>query len=869
MRWNGMVGPLEVAARVHGVTRLHAIILPAMATEFRFAHYRLRPDERALLARDQPVKLGGRALDTLHVLVERHERAVTKAELMARVWPNLVVEENNLQVQIAALRKVLGPGAIVTIPGRGYRFTLPVEIDAPDAVGAAARAGVQAQAPVDSLPQAVGPLFGREADLVAVNDLLDTHPHVSIVGAGGVGKTRLALAVAAARRTRHARGVRFVELAPIADGALVAAEVARALGVQAVEDASDPNAIAAALAQEDLLVVLDNCEHVLEAVAALADALSRRAPRVSVLVTSQEPLKHVADHVYRLDPLAVPAAADAPDAARHGAVALFAARAAAVDPRFRLDELNVDAVIEICRRLDGIPLALELAAARVPLLGVEGVRARLDERFNILTAGSRFVLRRHQTLRAALDFSHGLLDERERTVLRRTGVFAGTFAIASAQAVCADDALDAWEILDCLGALVDKSLIVAEAGTEPRLRLLETTRAYALEKLAEAGETAAVLTRHAVALATMADGMYGRYVELSTADFVTLYEQDLDNLRAAIDWSVRDAPERAIALVGDSLKLWQELALHPEARRHCEACLPLIGPQTPPRAAGRLWYAEAMLVANMWPGRSADAAERAIPLLRAAGDEVVLVMALARLVNARRGPISDEQRAAFDELRRLERPHWPLQLKWHVPYAEAVMVRRMARYEDARAAYERAHAILIDAGDALGAARILVNIAEVVLSTGDTAKAMEIASYAVRKTAELPDRLFSLFALGILATSLLVAGDARSAREPLEAALPLILHYEQAYRYGRVAALYAALLGDLRAAACMLGHVEAASRLHGDLHQDLNERTVAERIGRLLAAVPAAQLDAWRAEGAAMTDAVAFRTALRAGERVD
>jgi len=283
----------------------------------------------------------------------------------------------------------------------------------------------------------------------------------------------------------------------------------------------------------------------------------------------------------------------------------------------------------------------------LPLLGVEGLRARLDERFSILTAGSRFVLRRHQTLRAALDFSHGLLDDRERTVLRRTGVFAGTFAIESAQTVCADDALDAWDVLDCLGALVDKSLIVAEAGPAPRVRLLETTRAYALEKLAEAGETTAVLERHAAAFARVAAGLYARYLELPSADFARLHEADLDNLRAAIEWSAHNAPERAVELAGDSLKLWQELALHPEARRHCDTCVKLIGPQTAPRAAGRLWYADAMLAANMWPGRSAESVRRAVPLLRSAGDEMVLAMALGRLVNARRGPVLDEQRAAL------------------------------------------------------------------------------------------------------------------------------------------------------------------------------------------------------------------------------
>ncbi len=276
--------------------------------------------------------------------------------------------------------------------------------------------------------------------------------------------------------------------------------VARVLGTLLSSERSHTETMAAVLAPLRLLLVLDNCEHVTDEVAAFVEAACAAAPGVRVLATSQETLKVADEHVYRLGVLPLPQG-DAPgEAMRAGAVELFAARAQAVAPHFVLGPDNVDAIVEICRRLDGIPLAIELAAARVPLLGVEGLRSRLDERFNVLTAGARAVLRRHQTLRATLEWSHGLLTADEQRVFRRLGVFAGSFTLEAAQHVARDAQIDGWAALDHLGALVDKSLVLAEGDPVPRYRLLETTRAYALERLGEAGETEATLRLHAEAL---------------------------------------------------------------------------------------------------------------------------------------------------------------------------------------------------------------------------------------------------------------------------------------------------------------------------------------------------------------------------------
>ena len=839
------------------------------SSEYRFGRYRLLPGGRSLLADDQAVRLGSRAFDALLVLVEQRERAVPKAELMERVWPRLVVEDNNLQVQIAALRKVLGAGAIATIPGRGYRFTLPVEAhearESP-AIPHTPAAPVAAQAARhDNLPQMPGPLYGRDRDLAAVGALLDAHALVCVVGAGGIGKTRLAIEVARMRRADYEDGAWLVELASVGDPTLVGVEVSRVLSLALSGERIDADTLATALAAQRMLLLLDNCEHLLEAVASLADALSRRAPGVRVLVTSQEPLKLAAERVYRLDPLTVPASPALADAEGHGSIALFADRAQAADPRFRLTLENLRAVIEICRRLDGIPLALELAAARVPLLGVEGVRARLDERFHILTGGSRFVLRRHQTLRAALDFSHGLLDERERAVLRRAGIFAGSFGVDLAQAVCAHGALDPWEVLDCLGALVDKSLVVAETGSTPRLRLLETTRAYALEKLGDAGETGAVLELHAAAMAFAVRRMYEDYLDLAPDDWLRRYEPDLDNLRAAIEWSLLHAPARAIELVGNSLKIWQELALHPEARRYCALALALIAPDTPAVAAGRLWYAEAMLAANGMPRRSRDAARNAIALLRDSGDEIVFPMSLARLAGWSRGMVSEEQLAALHELEGLERPDWRGQMRWLVPYIQGVVLRTMRRFDEANRCYVRSIGIMRDQGDLHAELRTLVNLAESVLMGGEAAEAARIAADVRQRLAHSHDPLFYMFASMAQVSALLFTGSLLAAREPLVAAVPLMLRYDLFYRFAKTAALYAALSGDLACAARLLGYAQATYETR-DIEQDIAEVEAGERAGALLAAVPQAQRETWMAEGGLLSGGDAYRAVLRSDD---
>ena len=536
--------PVVGLPAAHGFVQTVAVVNRApglrLTESLRFGRAEVRPRERQLLVEGVAAGVGARAFDVLLTLIERRNRLVTKSELLDLVWPGMVVEENNLQVQISALRKLLGPKTIATVPGRGYQFTAALDGEVEPRTEAAPHGSMQSRATArrTNLPVELPVLYGRDDDLRALRSLMAEHRLVTIVGAGGIGKSRVAQAAAHASVEQWPDGVWMVELAGLSEPALLPNTVAGALDFEIVEQRTALEELIAGLAPRTTLIVLDNCEHLLDAVAQLVEAILRAAPDVTLLATSQEPLHVPEEQQYRVVPLAVPPSAEFQIAREFGAVALFEARVRAVDPGFALNEENAKLAIEICRRLDGLPLAIELAAARVPALGLRAVRDKLDARFKLLTGGARAALRRHQTLRAALEWSHGLLNDEERVVFRRLGVFASGFTMELAQAVAGDEQLDEWSVLDHMSALVDKSLVVAEPGEPPRYRLLESARAFALEQLAE-GETTNTLGRHARAMLDFMQRVDAANLdgELRTDQYAALAVPELDNLRAAHAWS--------------------------------------------------------------------------------------------------------------------------------------------------------------------------------------------------------------------------------------------------------------------------------------------------------------------------------------------
>ncbi|HVF64857.1 MAG TPA: winged helix-turn-helix domain-containing protein [Casimicrobiaceae bacterium] len=711
---------------------------------------------RQVLIDGTPARIGARAFDVLLALVERRDRVVSKHELMDIVWRNLVVEENNLLVHMVALRKLLGPRAIATIPGRGYRFVMPIEVIDTRVDGDWSPASQTVRGNLPASPA----LFGRAQDLEAVDLLLREHSVVSIVGAAGIGKTSLALAAAAAAGFESQDGRWWVELAPINEGSQIASTIGGALGIQTPAGRPPQEAIAWALANRHLLIVLDNCEHLAEDVASLIDGLRARAPNVRLLVTSQESLKCRDEQVYRLGALAIPVSARLEDAADFGAVALFVERAHAVDARFRLADDNVAIVVDICRRLDGIPLAIELAAARVPLLGVHGLHARLNQIFNVLSGGMRMKLRRHQTLRAALQWSHDLLSADEQTVFRRLGVFAGGFGLDLAQSVVSDAAIDQWLVLDLLGHLVDKSLVIADAGSEPRYRLLETTRAFALEQLAASGDSEAMLRRHAQAMCQLMVTIEAAWWDSSPAEHRSAV-QELGNLRAALDWAqaATDEPALVYQLLGKCWPVWLLNGLSGEGAQRMLRLLPVPSSlSTEIEADFCLGFAR--LTKGAGRAEHWEAARRAEALYRQLDDADRLGHAL--LLVATIGALRDQMPSAaraLHEAEKLVTDDSPLRKQASLAATQGHCHLRRGEAELAIAAFRRQVELNRLAGDALGENVALGNVGSAQLDAGDLDGAIETVRRSVEGLRKINAPYGLEFRLSTLAVALAWRGD--------------------------------------------------------------------------------------------------------------
>jgi predicted ATPase/DNA-binding winged helix-turn-helix (wHTH) protein len=484
-----------------GWSEVQVTDLVASERAISFGPFRLVPTQRLLLEDDNPVRVGSRALDILTALVERPGELVGKDELIARVWRGTFVEEGNLKFQVGALRRALGDGRggrryIATSAGQGYRFVAPVSVaQAPAAAPLPAAPTRQNH----NLPQQLTRLIGRADAVSRIVARLQRHRLLSIVGPGGIGKTSVAIAAEDSVNT-YEHGVWLVDLAPLADARLVPSAVAQVLGFDIRSDDPVPGLVGA-LRDRRLVLVFDNCEHVIEAAATLAVAILRGAAGVDILATSREPLRVEGENVQRLPPLSSVFPSDhlgADEALAFPAVELFVERAAECLGGFELTDEDAPIVAEICRKLDGIPLAIELAAVRVESFGVRGLATHLDDRLRLLTSGRRTGPPRHRTLRAALDWSYDVLSDPERAVLRRLGVFTGGFTLDAACAVVSDPGRLKGDLIDAVAELAEKSLAAVETTeTEPRLRLLETTRAYALERLAESEERETIARRHA------------------------------------------------------------------------------------------------------------------------------------------------------------------------------------------------------------------------------------------------------------------------------------------------------------------------------------------------------------------------------------
>lgn len=556
-----------------------------------FGSYRLLPKQRLLLDGERPLPLGSRAFDILVALVEQAGALVSAEELMRRVWGDAVVDAGSLRVHVAALRKALGEGRggqryITNVPMRGYAFVAPVSAtqtpaERPTEEVAAAAPPIAETAPRPTSLPAPPPLLGRDELIAEIAAQFPRRRCISIVGPGGMGKTALGLALAERLYPTLAHQAVWVELAPLTDARRVASTLASVLGI-GVDPAAPIPAIARFLRDKQMLIVLDNCEHVVDAAAELAEQLLRAAPRVQVIATSREALRIEGEWLQRLAPLRLPPAGTqsglgVADAMAYPSVQLFVERASAGQDGFALTPADVSAVCEICRRLDGIPLAIELAAASVGALGVQGIAALLEDRLSLLVHGRRTALPRHQTLRATLDWSFRLLLPAEQSMLLRLSVFRGPFTLESAIALCAGEDTGApSDAADSLCELVDKSMLAVDpSGEQMMYRLLESTRAYALDGLAARGDTARMLRRHAEHLRDLFGAAEAEREQRPPHAWLATHGRRIEDLRAAVAWAF--GPEGdvhvGVALAASSAPLWFALSLMAEFRALAEQAL--------------------------------------------------------------------------------------------------------------------------------------------------------------------------------------------------------------------------------------------------------------------------------------------------------
>lgn len=721
-----------------------------------------------------------------------------------------------------------------------------------------------------NLPVQLTSFRGREHDVEEVRSLLDTTALLTLVGAGGIGKTRLALQVGAELVERYPDGVWLVELASLSDPELMANIAAQVLNVAVPPNRSATDAIVAALRRKKMLVILDNCEHLLTAAAHLANAILTTCPDIRILATSRQGLGISGEIIHHVPSLSVPEKTQALKldvALGYGAIVLFADRAAAADTRFALSDDTAPIVAEICRHLDGIALAIELAAARVKVLSIPHLAERLAERFRILTGGNRAALPRQQTLRALIDWSYDLLAESEKVLFRRASIFAGGWTLETASVVCVGDNVDAVDVLDLLASLVEKSLVVVDtSGPLERYHLLESTREYGLELLKEKGERGDLARKHAESFAAMALGADETSESKAAQPWLKQYEPEIDNFRAALDWAITadNDPIAGGTIAGNLGLLWWYGGRTEEGRRWTTAALSRIDETQAPAVAARLWLTSAVLNEG---ARKLEDGKRSRALYESLGDKRGAARALRCVGSALHhlGRMDEAEialRKALPDLREagdsaevvrclfsLSSTVWA---RGNVPAARQLLGETLAA----------AKAL----GDEVASAAYLFNLAELEFSEGEAATAVRHASDALAMY--LGAKNFRLVAivqanLAIYRIALEQFGEARTeASEAIRWARETQYSYCMAIAIQHLALLLA-LRGERHRAARLTGYVDAAYQKLGNKREPTEEWGYQKLLSSMREEIAADELDTLIAEGAGWAEDQASDEALK------
>jgi len=731
----------------------------------------------------------------------------------------------------------------------------------------------------NNLPLQMTSFVGREREVAEIAESLGTHRLVTLVGSGGIGKTRTSLQVAANLLDGSGNGVWFIELAPLASDEYISATIAQALGLSLPPEGDALAHLVKTLKSWQALLVFDNCEHIVAGAARVIWAIIRQCPKIAILASSRQGLGIAGETIYRLPSLGVgdgATVANAREATAAPAIALFVERANAADQHFALTDENASIVADICRRLDGIPLAIELAAARVKVLSPRQLRERLDERFRVLTGGSRNLLPRQQTLRALIDWSHDLLDDRERMLFRRLGIFVNGFTLEAAIAVATSDDFEELDLFDVLASLVDKSLVLAEpAGDALRYRMLESTRAYAREKLGASGESHDRALRH---LHHLRDRFVDERKRLNQTGrgepMDRLIAIELEDLRAALDWGIANGEAKLasepLAAVG---RYWLSVALAGEGYERFANAIERLEDDAPASLRSSLLTWKGSYASDF--GRITEACDltsEGVRLGRASGDRTALAFALIEESNALRqaGRIDDAADAAA-ELEALisSEDRW---LALRALQNKAALVGIRGEYEtSARLTQE-----LRDKHRALGNRTMAVisglNLAEWEYALGKTERAVVILRETLADMKSAPTRFETMSVVGACnLVGYLVALD-RLAEARTAARELLLRHGSDAIHIGQISfalehlALVFALEGDHTRAVQLAAHADAALRDLG-FEREFSEKATRTRLDGLLAErLPRDRRESLMARGAAMRNEEAVALALAALE---
>jgi predicted ATPase/DNA-binding winged helix-turn-helix (wHTH) protein len=739
--------------------------------KYRFAEFVLDPERGALLHAGREVKLRPKVYDALLYILENRGRLIGKEELNRALWPDSFVTEDSLVQCMVELRRALGDQAqeiLKTVPRRGYVFTAAVTTENQGVSGTDGAGAPEPTAPTlhteqDKLlvarrvpgryylPLPRTPLIGRERELPAVRHLVLT-PSIRLVtltGSGGSGKTRLGLQVASELLREFESRVYFVALASITDPAMVPAAIAESVGIHQTGGRPVLDLLKDYLREVDtspVLLLLDNFEHIVAASSLIVELLEASAT-LKVLVTSRAALRVYGEHEFPVPPLPLPAPGQ-----RHSleallvnpAVALFSQRAMAIKPDFIITVDNAATVAEICSRVDGLPLAIELAAARIKMLPPSAMLARLESRLQLLTAGPRDLPERQQTLRKTIDWSYGLLNESEQKLLRRMGVFLGGCTLEAAEAVCDTRNDLAAEIFDLMSSLVDKSLVQQTdlGNDEPRFAMLETIREYCLERLGDSGEGAATRRAHAAYCLVLAEEGNPDLTEIESAGWLARCDIEHDNFRAALDWLFQTSDvEWSFRLCAALFRFWEMRAHLAEGRGRLESVLAMGGPRHARERAKVLVYLSTFATVQGDFPAATDFVEQSLSIYQSLGDQwgIAVSMNARAIVAWDRGDYAAAQ-SHFDETLARWRALGDKGAVARCLHNLANFVRGRGQYACARAVLEEAGLIFEELGDKSGAAWSLNQLGDIAREEGAVAAARELYQNALLAFRQIGDR---------------------------------------------------------------------------------------------------------------------------------